>query len=264
MLPRAAGFAIPWQLAEKHGIRRFGFHGLAHQWMWERFAQLSPERARSGRVITLQLGHGCSAAAVLRGRSLDVTMGFTPLEGLMMDTRSGDVDPALVAFLVEREGIDAHAVEHMLNTRSGLLGVSGTSSDLRDLLAAEERDERAHLAVEMFCHRIQKSIGALQAVLEGVDAIVFSGGIGDNSVAVRARTVGALEWCGVHLDGGRNAAADAGDRRISTPASGVEVWVIPAEEELLIARAVIERAGANQSARPKESSMHKKSPTDGS
>ncbi len=238
----AAYYAIPWELSEKHGIRRFGFHGLAHQWMWERWNDLTVHPLVRARLITLQLGQGCSTAAVLGGRSIDVTMGFTPLEGLMSSTRSGDVDPAVVSFLADVEGVDASTVTSWLNTRSGLLGVSGTSFDLRVLLAAEARgDERAHLAIEMFCHRIRKSIGAMAAVLGGVDAIVFAGGIGENSPEVRARVARGMAWCGVEIDDVRNQAATGADRRISSDASSVGVWVIPAQEEILIARSVLGR-----------------------
>jgi acetate kinase len=235
--PHAAQYAIELELAEKHGIRRFGFHGLAHRWMSERVARLSPRAAHPGRVVTLQLGNGCSAAAIERSRSVDVTMGFTPLEGLMMGTRSGDVDPALVPFLAERENVDAHTVERWLETRSGLLGVSGVSSDVRAVLAAEARgDERAHLAIEMFCYRARKSIGALQAALGGLDAIVFGGGLGENAPEGRARILAPLAGCGVDFDSGTNAHGALPERRITRDRSAIEAWVVHVEEEVLLAR----------------------------
>ncbi len=237
-LPDYAGrYAIPFELAERHGIRRFGFHGLAHRWMAERFAALQEKNVDDLRVVTLQLGSGCSAAAIRAGRSVDVSMGFSPLEGLMMSTRSGDVDPAVVALLVERENVSAATVESWLNTRSGLLGVSGLSSDLRELQAAElAGHERAKLAIDMFCHRACKYLGAYLAVLGGADGIVFGGGVGENAPLVRARIAGDLDRLGVVLDDFANASAVGTERKISAFDSRTAVWVIPVDEELLIAR----------------------------
>ena len=185
---RASQYAIPHELAEKHGIRRYGFHGLAHRYMLERYAQLTSRSVEETRLITLQLGNGCSVTAVEGGRSIDTSMGFTPLEGLIMGTRSGDIDPAIVTHLARAESVDAEEVVSWLNTRSGLRGLSGSAADMRDLQAAEAAgDRRAAIAVELFCYRAKKYVGAYLAALGGADAVVFGGGIGENSPAVRAR-----------------------------------------------------------------------------
>jgi acetate kinase len=236
MPERAARYAIEQELADRHGIRRYGFHGLAHRSMLERYAARTGRRPAFLRLVTLQLGNGCSAAAVEAGRSVDTTMGLTPLEGLVMGTRSGDVDPALVGFLVRRERVDADEVERWLNHRSGLLGLSGRSSDMRELLAAEAGgDERAALAIEMFCYRARKTIGAYLAVLAGADAIVFGGGIGVNAAPVRARICAGMEWCGIRLDEARNEDLD-GEGVISPAGWHPEVFVAAIDEESAIAR----------------------------
>lgn len=236
-LPRHARYhAIPSELSEKHELVRVGFHGLAHRSMTETYARLHDGRANTA-LVTLQLGHGCSVAAVRGGRSIDVTMGTSPLEGLMMGTRSGDLDPALVARLAALEQVDADTVESWLNLRSGLLGVSGRSSDMRELLAAERAgDARSALAVEMFVHRARKAIGAMLAVLGGADALVFGGGIGENSAEIRARICAGFEWCGLELEPERNARDTGGARQISRASSRLGAWVAPVDEEALIAR----------------------------
>lgn len=237
MPPRAAEYALPRELAERHGLRRFGFHGLAHEWMALRAPQLLGREAAGLRLVTLQLGGGCSAAAIENGRSMDTSMGLTPLEGLMMATRSGDLDPALPGVLARLAGLDVHEVERILTEESGLLGVSGRSPDMRDLVAAAtEGDGRAALAVEMFCYRVRKQIGAYMAALGGCDALVFGGGIGEHQPEVRRRICQGLEWAGVHLDERANAAATAGDAVIGAARGSVGVLVVHAEEELLMAR----------------------------
>jgi acetate kinase len=234
---RAANYAIPRDLAQRHAIRRYGFHGLAHRSMMERYAALTATPLDRVRIITLQLGNGCSAAAIQAGRSIDTSMGMTPLEGLIMGTRSGDLDPALVAWLARRERVTADEVEEWLNNRSGLLGVSGRSSDMRDLVDAERQgDARAALAVEMFCYRVKKYIGAYLAAMGGADAVVFGGGIGEHAPPVRARICADMEWCGLALDTALNESAAAAERRISTPASTLHAYVIPVDEEAVIAR----------------------------
>lgn len=234
MPPRASTYAIPLELAERHGIKRFGFHGLAHRFMAERATELLG--VEQPRVITLQLGAGCSAAAVAGGRSVDTSMGFTPLEGLVMATRSGDVDPALSAFLATHEGLDVEAVHELLDERSGLLGVSGRSPDMRELLEAEEQgDERAQLAVELFCYRLRKTVGAYLAVLGGADAVVFGGGIGEHSPVVRRRTCLGMEWCGLELDDQRNHQVVGTEGRIDA-GGPMEVWVLPVDEASVMAR----------------------------
>ena len=232
----ASRYAIPEILAEKHGIRRYGFHGTAHRCMVERYATLTGEPVEDTRLITLQLGNGCSATAVDGGRSVETSMGFTPLEGLVMGTRSGSVDPALIPYLARRENLSAAEVETLLNRESGLLGVSGTSRDVRELLEAEERgDERAALALRMFCHAVRKHVGAYLAVLGGADAVVFGGGIGENAPSIRARICANMEWCGLELDLERNARVGTSGTRISSEDSKVHAYVIPVDEETAIA-----------------------------
>jgi acetate kinase len=227
MPARASTYAIPKELAERHDIRRYGFHGLAHRYMAER------HHDPDARLITLQLGSGCSAAAVAGGRSLDTSMGLTPLEGLVMATRSGDVDPALPAFLAEHEGIDPGETADLFNEESGLKGVSGRSGDMRELL--EAGDERAELAIELYCYRIRKYIGAYLAVLGGADALVFGGGVGENSAPVRSRVCDGLGWCGIELDQDENERAAGVEMRIDA-GGPVEVWVRPVDEGEVMAR----------------------------
>ena len=233
---RASMYAIPLELAEKHGIRRYGFHGLAHRYMTERYGAITGTPIDTIKLITVQLGNGCSATAVDGGRAVDTSMGFTPLEGLMMGTRSGDVDPSLAGFLARKEGVDIDEVEDWLNTRSGLLGVSGSSQDMRELLEAERQgNDRAALAVEMFCYRVRKCIGAYLAALGGARALVFGGGIGENSPQVRARICEDMEWCGLILDEERNTQAIGVERRISAEHSRIHAYVIPVDEGMIIA-----------------------------
>jgi acetate kinase len=233
---RAARYAIPDELAERHAVYRYGFHGLAHRSMMERGAEMIGRPAGELRLITLQLGAGCSVTAVDGGRSVDTSMGFTPLEGLVMGTRSGDIDPSVVTYLSRREGVSPDAVLERLNQGSGLLGVSGRSADMRDLLEAERGgDERASLAVEMFCYRARKYVGAYLAALGGADAVVFGGGIGENAPAVRARICAGMEWCGLRLDQGRNEATVAAEGRISAEDSPIAAYVVAVDEERVIA-----------------------------
>jgi acetate kinase len=237
MPERAARYAIPDSLATKHGVRRYGFHGLAHGFMAERHAELVSRPLDETRVVTLQLGNGCSATAIEGGRSVDTSMGLTPLEGLVMGTRSGDADPSLAGFLARCEGVDVEVIEDSLNKRSGLLGVSERSRDMRELLQAEaEGDRRSSLAVAMFCYRARKYVGAYLAALGGADAVIFGGGIGEHSAAVRARICAGMEWCGLVLDEARNAAAIGSEACISAPGARIQAYVIPVDEELIIAR----------------------------
>ena len=234
--PRAAIYALPRAVAERHGIRRYGFHGLAHRSMVERWSALSGTPAARARLVTLQLGNGASAAAIAQGRSVDTTMGFTPLEGLVMGTRTGDLDPAIPGYLARKEHLSLDEVDALLNDRSGLLGVSGTSSDMADLLRAEEGgDERAALAIDLFCYRARKQVGAFIAALGGADALVFGGGIGERSPAVRARICDGMTWCGLVLDHTRNTNALGCDARISGDGSKLSVWVVAVDEASVIA-----------------------------
>jgi acetate kinase len=218
------------------GVRRYGFHGLSYAYLMEELARAAESEEARGRVILAHLGSGASLAAVRGGRCLDTTMGFTPVSGLVMGTRCGDIDPGLIAFLAHAEGMTPEHFHNMANRESGLLGVSETSADLRDLLARQGADDRAAEAVELFCYRIKERIGALSAVLGGLDSLVFAGGIGENSAEIRRRACQGLEFLGIALDESRNAA---GAPLISTDASPTRVRVIPTDEETMIARETI-------------------------
>lgn len=248
MPDHAARYAIPRKLAERHRVRRYGFHGTAHRCMVERYAALTGRPIGDARLVTLQLGNGCSAAAIENGRSVDTSMGFTPLEGLMMGTRSGSVDPALIPYLARREGVEAAEVEGWLNRRSGLLGVSGSSRDVRELLKAEAGgDADAALALEMFCYGVRKQLGAYLAALGGADAVVFGGGIGENAPPIRERVCAGMGWCGLVLDPGLNERAVGAEARISADHSRVHAYVVPVDEETAIAeetaRCLVSREG---------------------
>lgn len=234
---RASTYAIPLNLATKYQIRRYGFHGIAHRYMTDRYSAITSNPVEQVKLITLQLGNGCSAAAVAGGRSVDTSMGFTPLEGLIMGTRSGDLDPSLPGYLARRERVGIEQVEDWLNTQSGLLGVSGRSRDMRDLLRRKGRaDTKAELALEMFCYRVRKYIGAYLAVLGGADALIFGGGIGENAPAVRARICTGMDWCGLKLDDVRNGEVVGLEGRISADDAKVQAHVIPVDEAVMIAR----------------------------
>jgi acetate kinase len=234
-------YAIDHTLATRHGLRRYGFHGLAYQSVLERYAELAGQPVERATVVAFHLGSGCSAAAIRHGRSVDTSMGLTPLEGLVMGTRSGDVDPALVGHLARVEGASVPEVERWLNERSGLLGLSGRSADMRELLDREPQDARARLAVEVFCHRARKYLGAYLAVLGGADAVVFSGGIGEHAPAVRARVCAGLEWLGLVVDPERNAETVGRAGRMTADGARLPAYVIPADEERVIARATRSR-----------------------
>jgi len=232
-------YALPYQLYRRHRIRRYGFHGTSHRYVAYRFRTLVGVEREQTNVITLHLGNGCSIAAIRAGDSVDTSMGFTPLEGLVMGTRSGDVDASVVEFIASKEGLSSREVESLLNKQSGLLGISGLTHDLRELLAeADEHDDRrARLAIEIFCYRARKYIGAYLAAMNGADAIVFTGGIGENSADIRRRICGELSSLGVELDPERNSMMTGRrEGRITTIKSRIGVYVIPTNEELLIAR----------------------------
>ncbi|MDB4880137.1 MAG: Acetate kinase [Gemmatimonadetes bacterium] len=231
-------YAIPYQLYRRHGVRRYGFHGTSHRYTAWRYRQLAGVSRDDTRIITLHLGNGASACAIAGGQSIDTSMGFTPLEGLVMGTRSGDVDAAVLDFIAVKEGLGLREVETLLNKQSGLLGLSGLTSDMRELLAEVEEngDRRAALAIDVFCYRVKKYVGAYLAAMNGADALVFTGGIGENSPGVRARICAGLDWLGIALDGERNAALGGREGRVDRDGSRVALWVIPTDEELLIAR----------------------------
>lgn len=218
------------------GIPRYGFHGIAHAYLWDAFSKIS----KAQRIVTIHLGNGCSMAAICGGRSLDTSMGFTPAEGLLMGTRAGDIDVGAVEYLCYRGGKDVAEILDLLNTQSGLLGVSGISSDMRELLAMESQHAGAHLAIDLFCYRILKYLGAYIAVLGGVDAILFSGGIGENAPVIRQRILQTFGWCGVGLDEDANKVA-VGPKpgqvlHINSESSRVEVLVVGVDENSFIAR----------------------------
>lgn len=238
---RASRYAIPYEMADKHRIRRYGFHGLAHRYMTEQYGIITDTPLEKTKIITLQLGNGCSVTAVLGGRSIDTSMGFTPLEGLIMGTRSGDIDPSIINFLANRESVAPETVEQWLNSRSGLFGISGSSRDMRDLLKAEAKgDSRASLSIEMFCYRIQKYIGAYLNVLGGADAIIFGGGIGENSSEIIVRVCKGMEWCGLFLDLEKNLLSSDKKYKISTEQSKIHAYVIHVAEETIIARDTVQ------------------------
>lgn len=229
----AATYALPGALSREHGLRRYGFHGLAHQSMLAGLSECHDGNPPS-RVISLQLGSGCSVTASRDGRALDTSMGFTPLEGLMMRTRCGDLDPGLVFYLKRQTGYSDSELESLLNHDSGLLGVSDLSGDMKTLLDSDS--EAARLAVELFCYRVRKYIGAYTAVLGGVDAIVFGGGVGEHAAPVRERILAPLDYLGLRLDREANAAARGERRRLSADDSRGEAWVVPVDEGALMAR----------------------------
>jgi acetate kinase len=232
-------YGLPYQLYRRYKVRRYGFHGTSHRYVAHRYRQLTGRSRESARLITLHLGNGASACAIRGGDSVDTSMGFTPLEGLIMGTRAGDLDAAILDFVANKEGLTLSQVELLLNKQSGLLGLSGLTADMRELVKeiTEHDDRRARLAVEIFCYRVRKYIGAYLAVLDGADAIVFAGGIGENATEVRARICAGLEWLGITVDPAANASlTDGREGRFSASNSRVELWVIPTDEELLIAR----------------------------
>lgn len=234
----ARTYALPAEWTERSkAIRRYGFHGLAHRYMAERYRALRGTGAAPSRVITLQLGHGCSVAAVRNGQAIETSMGFTPLEGLIMATRPGDVDAGVVLHLLEHGGVTAEELNDGLNHRAGLLGLSGASADMQELLALEAQGHAgSHLAVEAFCHRARKYLGAYLAVLGGADAIIFGGGIGERAPAIRARICNGQQWYGLQLDTQANESAQDVEARITTTASRLAAYVMPVDEESLIAR----------------------------
>jgi acetate kinase len=232
-------YAIPYQLYRRHKIRRYGFHGTSHRYVAYRYRQLTGKDVENTNIITLHLGNGCSACAIKNGSSLNTSMGLTPLEGLVMGTRGGDLDPSVIEFLSHKEAMSLNEIDAMLNKQSGLLGLSGLTNDMRDLLAeeSEHQDRRAKLAVDIFCLRVKKYIGAYLAEMGGADALVFTGGIGENSAEVRRRVCAGLEWLGIELDVDANEKLVGGkEGEMGQASSKVKLFVIPTNEELLIAR----------------------------
>ena len=238
-LPAHAFFyAIPYKYYQELKVRRYGFHGISHQYVALEAARQLGKNTDEVSLITLHLGNGCSACAIRNGRSVDTTMGLTPSEGLVMGTRSGDVDPALHQFLQDQTGMRLSEITRMLNSQSGLLGLSGLSNDMRTLeQAAAAGNARAKLAIEVFCYRLAKAISGCTAALDTLDAVIFTGGIGENSAAVRAKTAAYLKIIGIAIDEEKNTTHGLTDSgRISTPSSRIPCLVIPTDEERMIAR----------------------------
>jgi len=228
-------YALPYELYEKYGIRRYGFHGISHRYVARRAAAIMGRGKYDINAITCHLGNGCSVTAVKQGRSIDTSMGLTPLEGVPMGTRSGDLDPAILFYLADK-GYDVKALNTLCNKQSGLLGLSGISNDMRNLEEfARKGNARAKLAIDVFCYRIKKYIGTYAAVLDTVDAVVFTGGIGENSVFMREKICNAVTQIGVQLDLAANQVAIAKEAEISTKDSKVKVFVIPTNEQAAIA-----------------------------
>jgi acetate kinase len=235
-LPRVASeYALPPDVGVEQGVRRYGFHGLAHEAMWRRWSQLHPQLPRGGRLVSFQLGGGCSVTATDAGRPVDTSMGFSPLEGLVMATRSGDVDPAIVPYLQQRLKISSDEVIERLNRRAGLAGLSGTDNNPEELLAS--CSPQARFAVELYCYRARKYLGAYLAVLGGCDGIVFGGGVGEHVPGVRERILSGMQWAGIELDRAANEAARGQESRIDSPSSRVRVQVVKVDEELVMVRA---------------------------
>ncbi len=233
-LPPYTNYALPESLLKQHGIRRFGFHGLAHRYMVQRYRSLHPNLADNHRIISFQLGHGCSVTATQDGKPIDTSMGFTPLEGLVMATRAGDIDPGVLIYLLNN-GHQLDELENKLNHHSGLLGIAKSTADMRELLAKQNTDEDAKLAVDMFCHRARKYLGAYMVILNGADAILFGGGIGEHAPEIRQRISADMAWCGLQLDERRNQQANGTETLISADTSKISVYVTPVNEEILIA-----------------------------
>lgn len=232
-------YGIPYQLYRRHKIRRYGFHGTSHRYIAYRYRKMVGIEKEKVNIISLHLGNGCSSCAIKGGQSLDTSMGFTPLEGLLMGTRSGDIDPSILQYLVEVEGFSVQEADTMLNKQSGLLGLSGLTSDMRELLEerAANQDRRASLAIDIFCNRVKKYIGSYIALMGGTDAVVFTGGIGENSPEIREQICRGLEPLGMEIDPERNRSErSTGGGPISREGSRVAIHRIPTNEELLIAR----------------------------
>ncbi len=229
-------YAIPYELYEKYGIRKYGFHGTSHKYVSERVADLLGKPLSELKIITCHLGNGSSICAVNKGKSVDTSMGFTPLQGLAMGTRSGTIDPEVVTYLMEKEDLTVKGISTLLNKKSGVLGVSGVSSDFRDLhTAAEEGNKRAQLALEIFAYGVKKFIGEYIAVMNGVDAIVFTAGIGENNSTIRTQILDNMDFLGIKIDPDKNKIRGR-EIDISAPDAAVKTFVIPTNEELAIAR----------------------------
>jgi acetate kinase len=229
-------YALPYKFYEDHDIRRYGAHGTSHKFVAQQVANELDQPLEDLKIITCHLGNGASLTAVKNGESYDTSMGLTPLEGLVMGTRCGDIDPAAVPFIMDKEDLSPHEMDDLMNNQSGLLGVSGVSSDMRDIEeAAQAGNQRAQLALDMFVQRVKKYIGAYTAEMNGVDAIVFTAGIGENAVELRENICSGLDYLGIEIDSAKNDVRGV-TTEISTQDSDVDLYVLPTNEELVIAR----------------------------
>ena len=237
MPPKAFLYGLPYEIYQKYKIRRYGFHGSSHRYVSYRIGQLAGATRDHLKLITVHLGNGCSITAIDHGKVVDTSMGFTPLEGLLMGTRAGDMDPSIILTLMAKEELSLNEANNLLNKHSGLIGVSGISSDMREVeQAADKGNERARIALDMFSYRVKKYIAAYAAAMGGVDHILYTGGIGENSEIIRRDSVSGLEFMGVHVDDKLNKQMFGREGKISTEDSKVGVWVIPTNEELVLAR----------------------------
>ena len=234
-------YALPKDLCSEHGIKRYGFHGIAHRAMLQRFKILRPDIGKQGRVISTQLGSGCSITAIKDGRPVDTSMGFSPNEGLVMSTRSGDIDSGVITYLQNYTGLTINEIDKILNQSSGLLGVSGLSGDMRTLLATDNRD--AQLPVELYCYRVKKYLAAYMAALGGAQVVLFGGGVGENSPLIRKKILDNMEWCGISLDSHANDETIGEEGCISSDKSMVEVIVIPVDEAAVMAEVAVNVMG---------------------
>lgn len=241
MPAKAYMYAIPYELYDKYAIRRYGFHGTSHRYVSKRVCEFLGVKPEEKRVITCHIGNGGSVAAVENGKCIDTTMGLTPLEGVMMGTRSGDIDGGAVSFIQKKLGLDADGISNLLNKKSGLFGITGISSDMREIdAAAKNGDEKARLALDMYFYRIKKYVGAYAAAMGGTDIIVFTAGVGENQANMREEVCRDMEWMGVKLDNEKNATVHGEETIISAPDSKVTVVVVPTDEELMIATDTME------------------------
>ncbi|MEG2073650.1 MAG: acetate/propionate family kinase, partial [Angelakisella sp.] len=239
MPPKAYMFAVPYEYYEKYSIRRYGFHGTSHRFVSGRYTELT---GKAPRLITCHLGNGSSICAIKDGKVQDTSMGLTPLDGFIMGTRCGGIDPSVVTYIASKENLSPSEMSDLMNKKSGFLGISGISSDCRDLHdAADKGNKRAQLALDMLVYQIKKIVGGYAAAMGGVDAIVFTGGIGENDIDVREAVLGDMEFLGVKLDKAKNQTRS--ECRIAAPDSKVDLWVIPTNEEILIARDTVELSG---------------------
>lgn len=236
MLPYAYIYALPYEYYTKYGVRRYGFHGTSHKYVSERAANILGKNIKDLKIVTCHLGNGASITAVKDGKSIDTSMGFTPLEGLAMGTRCGDIDPAIIGFLMEKEELDISEMNNVLNKKSGVLGISGVSSDFRDIEeAAKSGNKRASLALEIFAHKVKKYIGSYAAIMGGIDAVVFTAGLGENSPSMRASICEGLEFLGLKIDKDKNNIRGK-EAIVSTEDSRAKILLIPTNEELMIAK----------------------------